>query len=372
MNTTNLTKTKIVNTEVTNTKVAIIGCGDIFPAYLQGLRHFPELQLIAIADARTELAQARAHEFDVPAMSVEALLQSSAQIVINLTPPSAHHVVCMQILKAGKHVYSEKPLAANFAQAQELIAYAKQAQLRVACAPDTFLGAAGQTARELIDSGKLGRIVAGQASMMERGPDDWHPNPEFFYQTGAGPMLDMGVYYLTQLVQLLGPIEQVRGTAQSSWSEREIRRGARKGDKIAVHTPSHVMADLYFASGCMIHLTTSFDVWKHQGQHLELFGEEGSLVLPDPNNFGGTLQICSEDGAWQNVPNDKPYSDNLRGLGVADLAHAIAQHQEHRASGDMALHVLEVMESILLSAQSEQKITLTTTCSRPRPLADNT
>lgn len=350
------------------TKIAIIGCGDIFPAYVQGLRHFPELDLIAIADARIELAQARAKEFNLPGMNVTDLLASQAQIIINLTPPAAHHAVCMQILQAGKHVYTEKPLAATFSQAQELMAYAKQHHLRVACAPDTFMGSAGQTAREMIDSGKLGRIVAGQASMMERGPDDWHPNPEFFYQHGAGPMLDMGVYYLSQLIQLLGPITSVRGTAQSSWAQREIRRGARKGEKIPVHTPSHVMAALHFQNGALINLITSFDVWKHQGQHIELFGEEGSLVLPDPNNFGGDVQICIEDGEWKTIHNNKPYDSNLRGLGVSDLARAITQKNEHRASGEMALHVLEVMETILISAQQDKTINIKTSCTRPPAL----
>lgn len=350
------------------TRVAIIGCGDICAAYVQGLRRFPALQLIGMADVRHEVAVARAAELDVPVYPLDALLASDAQIVINLTPPQAHFAVCQRILSAGKHVYTEKPLAATFAEGRALLEEASRLGLRVGCAPDTFLGAAGQAARDWVDGGTIGKIMTGQAVMMERGPDDWHPNPDFFYAPGAGPLLDMGVYYLTQLVQLLGPISRVSGIAHRSWPERTVPRGPRQGARIRVQTPTHIVAALNFASGAFVTLTTSFDVWKHASSHIELYGESGSMILPDPNNFGGGLRRSEQDGDWQDISPDKPFGSNLRGLGVAEMADAIREERPHRAAGDMALHVLEAMESILLAADQGKTVILTTTCERPAAL----
>lgn len=350
------------------TRVALIGAGDICPAYVNGLRRFPVLKLVGLADARHEAAVARGRELDVPVFTLDALLASDADIIINLTPPQAHFEVCRRILAAGKHVYTEKPLAATFGQGQQLLADAKQRGLRVGCAPDTFLGAAGQTARRFVDQGGIGAVVAGQAIMMERGPDDWHPNPGFFYATGAGPLLDMGVYYLTQLVQLLGPVERVQGLAHTSWSPRIVPRGERKGATIEVDTPSHVTGGLRFASGAFVSLTTSFDVWKHASTPVELYGADGTLLLPDPNNFGGELRYSQQDGDWQGLPLSQPFDSNLRGLGVAEMADAIREGRPHRASGEMALHVLEVMETLLQSAAQQRPLPVHTRCERPAPL----
>lgn len=347
-------------------KIAILGCGDIFPNYLQGLRQFSHLELVAIADRDSAVAEARAAQFAVPAQSVEQVLNSQAGIIINLTPAAAHFQVSQQILGAGKHVYSEKPLAASFAEGQSLLQQAQQAGLRIACAPDTFLGAAGQAARELLDSQMLGRVIAGQANLMERGPDDWHPNPAMFYDAGAGPMLDMGVYYLTQLVQLLGPICEVQAAGQASWPERKINRGPAAGQTIHVKTPSHISALCRFEQGALVQLTTSFDVWRHQANHIELFAEAGSLVLPDPNNFGGEISYCLRDGEWQSLPNARPYRDNLRGLGVAEFAAALQQGRPHRTSAELALHVLEAMEAIILCCGDAQQRRLQTRCQRPQ------
>ncbi len=346
-------------------KLGIIGCGDIFPNYLQGLRQFPELEILAIADRDEAVAQARATEFGVAASSVSQLLSSQAEIIINLTPATAHYSVSQQILGAGKHVYSEKPLAASFAEGQALLQQAQQAGLRLACAPDTFLGAAGQAARELLDSQLLGKVIAAQANLMERGPDDWHPNPALFYGRGAGPMLDMGVYYLTQLVQLLGPVAAVQAAGQASWPVRQVERGPAAGQTIQVYTPSHISAICQFEQGALLQLTTSFDVWRHQAQHIELFAESGSLVLPDPNNFGGEISYCLRDGAWQKLPNSRPFQTNLRGLGVAEMATAIRQGRPHRASAELALHVLEAMEAIVQCCNDGQLRRLQTRCQRP-------
>lgn len=349
------------------TPVGIIGAGDIFPAYAKGLQAFANVRLIGVADARPEAAAARAAEAGIAALSVEQLLQSEAEIIINLTPPAAHLAVGAQVLGAGKHLYSEKPLAASFVQAQGLMEAAARAGRRIGCAPDTFLGGAGQAARALVDSGRLGRIVAGQACMMERGPDDWHPNPEFFYRAGAGPLLDMGVYYLTQLVQLLGPVRQVSGMTHTSWAERSVPRGPRQGQKIQVETPTHVVAGLEFEAGAFVTLTTSFDVWKHRGSHIELYGEHGSVVLPDPNQFGGSLNVCETDGDWQDLA-PRAFTGRLRGLGVAEMAWALQAGQPHRADGEMALHVLEIMDATLQAAAQQRPQRLSTRCQRPAPL----
>lgn len=349
------------------TRVAIIGAGDIFPAYATGLRAFGHLELIAVADARADAARARAEAFGIRALTPAELLAGEADIVINLTPPAVHLTVGRQVLEAGKHLYTEKPLAASFDEGQVLMASAARAGRRIGCAPDTFLGGAGQAARALLDSGRLGRIVAGQACMMERGPDDWHPNPEFFYRPGAGPLLDMGVYYLTQLVQLLGPVRRVSGMAHTSWSPRQVPRGPRQGQRIAVETPSHVVAGLEFESGAFVTLSTSFDVWKHKSSPIELYGEQGSLLLPDPNEFGGGLQFCEQDGDWQDLA-PSAFTGRLRGLGVAEMAWAIATGQPHRASGELALHVLEVMDATLRAAAQGGPLALSTRCERPAPL----
>lgn len=349
------------------TPVAIIGAGDIFPAYVAGLAQFGNLRLVGVADARPEAAAAQSQALAVPAFSVDELLAGEAQIVINLTPPQAHRAVGEAVLKAGKHLYTEKPLAGSFADGAALMELASAQGLRIGCAPDTFLGGAGQLARTLVDGGQLGRIVAGQATMMERGPDDWHPNPAFFYRPGAGPLMDMGVYYLTQLVQLLGPITRVNGMAHTSWPIRQIPRGPRQGESIQVETPTHLVAGLEFEQGAFITLSTSFDVWKHKSSHIELYGERGSLVLPDPNQFGGALESCEADGDWQSQ-TPQVFTGRHRGLGVADMAEALRSGRQHRANGEMALHVLEAMDAVLRAAEKKAPVSLRTRCARPDPV----
>ncbi|MBT9492783.1 MAG: Gfo/Idh/MocA family oxidoreductase [Paucibacter sp.] len=350
-----------------STAVAIIGAGDIFPAYAKGLAQFGNLRLIGVADARPDAAQGRAAEFALPCMSLDHLLGSEAEIIINLTPPQAHRAVGEAVLKAGKHLYTEKPLAGSYADGAALLALAGACGLRIGCAPDTFLGGAAQAARALVDADRIGRIVAGQACMMERGPDDWHPNPEVFYRPGAGPLMDMGVYYLTQLVQLLGPIARVSGMAHTSWPVRQIPRGPRRGESIKVETPTHLVAGLAFEQGAFITLSTSFDVWKHKSSHIELYGEGGSLVLPDPNQFGGAIEVCEDDGDWL-AQAPTAFTGRHRGLGVADMADALRASRPHRASGEMALHVLEAMDAILRAAEQHRPLSLQTRCARPEPV----
>lgn len=356
---------------VVRTKVGIVGAGDIFPAYAKGLAEQPGVELVGVADLRLQAAAARAAEAGVRACSLAELLDSEAEIIVNLTPPAAHRAVGEQVLAAGRHLYTEKPLAASYADGCALMEAAARAGRRVGCAPDTFLGSAGQLARAWVDAGRLGRVVAGQACMMERGPDDWHPNPAFFYGPGAGPLMDMGVYYLSQLVQLLGPVRQVNGMARSGWAVRTVPRGPRQGERIDVNTPTHVVAGLDFESGAFVTLTTSFDVWRHQAPQLELYGELGSLSLPDPNRFDGPVQHCEADGDWQTLLPPPASLGRQRGIGVADMATALREGRAPRADGALGLHVLEIMDAVLRAADAGQALGLQTRCERPAPLNED-
>ncbi len=348
--------------------LGIIGAGNIFPAYLRTLKRSRLFRIVGVADAVPAAAQKRAEEFGLPAMTIEELLASDASLVLNLTPPQAHHATGLQVLNAGKHFFTEKPLAATFAQGKELVALAKRKKLRIGCAPDTFLGAGAQTVRALVDAGTVGAIRYGTAQFMGHGPDHWHPNPAFFYQPGAGPMFDMGVYYLTHLVNHLGPVASVRGTAHTAHTTRTVPLGERKGQKIAVDTPTHIVSSLSFASGAEVVLTCSFDVWKHSHAPIELYGEDGSILGHDPNQFGGTVKFARQLDDWTRSTDKRPYTTNARGIGLIDMAQAIAADRPHRCSEALALHVLEVMERALDAARTGKPQCITTTCERPTPL----
>jgi predicted dehydrogenase len=350
-------------------QVGIIGAGNIFPAYLNTLRKQRKVRIVGVADVQPAVAQARAAEAGLAALTVDELLNGPAQIVLNITPPLAHHAVGMAVLNSGKHLFSEKPLAATFAQGQELIALAAARGLRLGCAPDTVLGAGSQAVRALVDAGVVGRIVGGSAHFMNHGPDHWHPNPDFFYGHGAGPLHDMGPYYLSHLVHHLGPVAELNATARLTWRERVIPRGANTGRRIKVEVPTTVVSRLRFVSGAEVTLTVSFDVWKHDHPPIELHGENGTILGHDPNKFGGTVRWSQQDGAWQRVRERRPYATNSRGIGLLDMALAIENQQPHRCSGTLALHVLEVMDKSLESAASGRALALTTTCERPAALA---
>ncbi len=349
--------------------VGVIGCGVISEIYLKNAHLFPQIEMRAVADLRPDAARARAEQFGVDAQTPEALLaRDDIDIVLNLTIPAAHADVGLAAIAAGKHVYSEKPLTGTLEQAQHLTEAAAAAGVRLGCAPDTFLGGAHQTARALVDEGRIGRPTAGTAVLMLPGHEAWHPNPDFYYLPGGGPLLDMGPYYITAMVNLLGPVARVSALASRGSDTRTIATGPRAGETVPVEVATHVAGVMEFASGALVQIATSFEVKKHRHTPLELYGTEGTLLIPDPNRFDGTVELF--DGAWNAQPMTHAHGDeNYRGLGLADMAAAIVEGRPHRANGALALHVLEVMEALLAASEQGAAVQLKSTCERPEPLA---
>ena len=357
--------------------VGIIGCGNISTAYLRLAPMFKGIEMRAVADLNAEAAEARAAEFDVRAESVDGLLAADdIDIVVNLTIPAAHFEVSSKILAAGKHVYSEKPFVLTLEEGAEIRKLAEMRGLRVGSAPDTFLGGAHQQARRLIDDGTVGTVTSGTAFVMGHGMEDWHPNPDFFYQPGAGPVLDIGPYYVTNLVQLLGPVRRVAALTSTPSKTRTILSEPRKREEIPVGTPTTIHSLLEFESGAVITMCTSWDVWGHGHKPMELYGTNASLDVPDPNFFGGDLMLMpARDEAQTVTPWDHPFGApnddgraNYRTAGLADMAQAIAAGTPHRCSLDLALHAVEVMTAILEAGETGQFVQMTTTCARPDPL----
>ena len=345
----------------------VIGCGVISTAYLEAAKRFANLELRAVADMRSAAAEKQAAAFGVPALRVDQLLKrDDIEIVVNLTVPLAHTDVSLAVLHAGKHVHSEKPLGVSVAEARKVIELAEAKGLRVGCAPDTFLGGGHQTARKMLDDGAIGKPVAGTAFFMCPGHERWHPAPGFYYLRGGGPMLDMGPYYITDLIQLLGPIASVMGSVAKPRLERLITSEPLNGTLIPVEVPTHVAGILEFVSGAVVSIVMSFDVPKHNHAPIEIYGTEGSLIVPDPNKFGGEVSVAKPGGDWQPVAHTHGNVDGeFRSIGVADLAAAIATGRPHRASGALALHALEAMEAFQMSADEGRRIKLGTTVERP-------
>lgn len=352
-------------------RVGLIGCGTIAPAYLVGCRMFPVLDVVAVADLDLQRARDRAEAFHVPQVyTVEDLLASEeVDLVVNLTVPAAHADVTVRALDAGKHVYVEKPLATDVAAGREVLRVARARGLMVGSAPDTFLGGGLQTARAVLDEGAIGRPTSFFAAMASHGPEAWHVDPAFFYAPGAGPTFDMGPYYLTALVDLLGPVASVASVASIAHDQRVVGSGPRAGQKIEVETPTHVSALLTMESGVVGTLTTSFDLWASEHPRIEIHGTEGTLSLPDPNTFGGPLRACrAGERDFREIPLRYGRTDNRRGLGVADLAHAILAGRPARASAERAFHVLDVMASILEAAREAKTVGVRSTVPRSSPL----
>lgn len=353
--------------------VGIMGCGDISAAYLERADQLPEIEICAVADLDSARARARAEAFQVPrVLAPEALVtDAEIQVVLNLTPPAAHGAVSLAALRAGKHVYSEKPLALDRAAGREILREATARHLAVGCAPDTFLGAGLQTALRLLRAGKVGKPVFAAGFMACHGHEHWHPAPEYYYQPGGGPLFDMGPYYLTALVAALGPVRRVAGAVRTSGPERRVDRGPFAGRRIPVATPTHVSGLLEFEGGAQAVLVTSFDVWKHGLPYLEIHGTKGSLSLPDPNTFEGPVRLAEAHGEeWREVPLGAGARGNARGTGLAEMARALSEGRPHRASGEIAFHVLDVMEGIYEAARLGRWMAVESTVAPPPLLED--
>lgn len=364
-----------------NLGIGIIGCGNISTSYLRLAPLFKGLEVRSVADVNMEAATARGAEFGVKAQSVDDLLANKdVDMVINLTIPDAHYAVTKSILEAGKHAYSEKPLVLTLEQGTTLRDLAKAKGLSVGCAPDTFLGGSHQQARALIDEGRIGTVTAAVAAVQNHGPEGWHPNPEFFFLPGAGPMLDLGPYYVANLINMLGPVKRVGALTSSATPTRRIGSGARAGQDIPVKTPTNIHALLEFHSGATVNLTTSWDVWSHRRGHFEFYGTEGTLYVPDPNFFGGVVEMAGRDGVVAAVePWDHPFGvvnqnhngrdlANYRTAGLADMAMATMEGRDARCSLERTLHGVEIMTACLKSGETGEFVTLTTTCTRPAAL----
>ena len=360
-------------------RIGVVGCGSISLAYMRNAALFRNVRITACADINPAAAKARAEQFGLRACSVEDLIAAQdIDLILNLTIPAAHHDISMQALLAGKHVFTEKPLGVTGAEGRSLVTTAKGKGLALGSAPDTFLGAAGRLARRMISSGAIGRPVTGTAFMMGRGMEHWHPDPGFYYQPGAGPVMDMGPYYLSMMVNLMGPVRRVQAVATSGQQERLITaEGPKKNTTFKVGTPTSVLSLLEFENGATVTFGASWDVFRHSNHPIELHGTEGSLRLPDPDNFGGVIGLSRQGAPWEetdtagdlfgavNWPIDKPDRANYRMVGLADLARSIVEGRPPRASGDLALHVLDIMESILRAGETGMAQLIETQLAQP-------
>ena len=355
------------------TRVGVIGCGNISGIYLTNLeKKFGNVEVAAVADVVPERAQAEAAEHGIArACSVEELLADAGiEVVLNLTVPLAHAEVTLQAIAAGKHVYTEKPLAVSLRDGERILTLARKKGVRVGAAPDTFLGAGIQTCIRLINEGAIGMPVAATAFMTCHGHEGWHPDPAFYYAQGGGPVFDMGPYYFTALVALLGPARRVCGSVQRTFPRRTVGSGPKEGDIIDVLVPTHAAGTIDFAVGAVATFVMSFDVWHAQLPRIEIYGSEGSLSVPDPNTFGGPVRIRgSTDEEWRDVPVPPLYAEDSRGLGLSEMVDAMKQDRPHRASGAMGLHVLEIMHAVHEASSAERYATLRFAVDRPEPFS---
>lgn len=361
--------------------VGIIGCGNISGAYFKLIPLYRNLKLVACADINPAASKARSEEFGVAAQEIDDLLSNPAvDVVVNLTVPEAHYPVSRRALEAGKHVYSEKPFVLTLEQGEALRGIADAKGLKVGSAPDTYLGGSHQFARHLIDSGSVGKIMSGTAHVLGPGMESWHPNPDFFFAPGGGPILDMGPYYVNNLVNLVGPVKRVVALANKAHEERTIGNGPRAGEKVPVIVATNIHAVLEFENGAQISLMTSWDVWAHRHQNMELYGTEGAIFVPDPNFFGGTVEVAGKDRepkpveVWDHPLTAKNYAfdwgvqANYRGIGLSDMMVAVTSGRDYRCSLDRSLHTIDVLTAILRSAEEGRAIDIVTTCTQPEAL----
>jgi predicted dehydrogenase len=369
-------------------RVGIVGCGNISDIYVRNAKLFRDIEIIACADLDPAAAERLANKYSLRETNVRTLLAADdIEIILNLTLPAAHAEVSRAAIAAGKHVYSEKPLAIFLKDGVALMEEAEAKSLRVGCAPDTILGAGLQSAKALIDQGLVGPIVNGLAAVMTKGMEHWHPNPVVFYQKGAGPALDLGPYYVSALTALLGPVSEVRAVGRISPSERRFGEGPKKGETFSAGTFTTLNAILTFSSGAIVSFLASWDVWRHGVRPIELHGTLASIRVPDPDTFGGDVELSANRTLlnihdpnsvalagnqvdWLihktdqkafggiNYPLGNPVVANYRSLGLAEMANAIVEGRPHRCSGRFALHALAVMLGIIDSAESGHTVTI--------------
>jgi predicted dehydrogenase len=355
-------------------RIGVVGCGTIADIYIKNLRDlFVGVEVAALADLDPARALSKAEELGVGRpMSTEALLADpGVDAVLNLTVPLVHAEISRRALEAGKHLYSEKPLGVELAEGEAILELARAKGLYVGCAPDTFLGGGLQAVVALIDSGAIGDIVGASAFMMGSGPEAWHKDPAFFFKRGGGPVLDMGPYYFTALIAALGPAKAVTGAARASFPRRVVGSGPKKGEVIGVEVPTHATGAVEFASGALATYVFTFDVRASTLPRIEIYGSEGSLAVPDPNFFDGPVLVRRGDEAeWRKADVGGPFTGNSRGLGLAEMASAIAAGRPNRASGELALHALEMMRAAEESALLGRKVELRTRARRPEPLGE--
>src|ERR1700757_1653228 len=381
-------------------RVGIIGCGNISDIYVRNAKLFRDIEIVACSDINPAAAERLANKYSLRATDVRPLLAAGdIEIILNLTLPDAHAEVSQAAIAAGKHVYSEKPLATSLQDGVALMEEADAKGLRVGCAPDTILGAGLQTAKALIDEGRVGPIITGLAAVMTKGMEHWHPNPVVFYQKGAGPVLDLGPYYIAALTALLGPVSEIRAVGQISPVERRFGEGPKKGETFPVGTFTTLNAILTFSGGAIVSFLASWDVWRHGVRPIELHGTLASIRVPDPDTFGGDVELSANRTLlnihdpnsvalagnqvdWLihrtdekpfggiNCPIGNPVIANYRALGLAEMANAIVEGRPHRCSGRFALHALAVMLGIIESAESGELVQIDVPSTTPSVLTE--
>lgn len=355
-------------------KAAIIGVGNISGIYLKNLTTVfkDRMELLGCADVLPERAKAAAETYHLPKKyqtPEELYNDGDVDIVINLTTPGSHFEVCSKALEAGKHTYVEKPLSISLEDGAKLAALAESKGLRIGGAPDTFLGGGIQTCRKLIDDGWIGEPVSATAFLVGHGHESWHPDPEFYYKAGGGPMFDMGPYYLTALINLIGPVKRITGSTRITFPQRRITSEPKYGQMIQVDVPTHIAGVMDFANGAVGTIITSFDSWGGNLPRIEIYGAEGSMSVPDPNGFGGEILVKRWDHKeWSAMPFSHGYTENSRGLGVAEMADAIMANRPHRASGTLTHHVLEAMHGFHIASDTEKHYHMQTPGIRPERL----
>lgn len=360
-------------------KIGLIGCGMISEIYLKNcMERFVNMEVKACADINRQAAEKRAGQFGIRAMSVDELLADpEIELVLNLTVPDQHVPVGMKILNAGKHVYSEKPFATSYEDASALLDLAESKKLYTGSAPDTFLGDGLQKVRSLLDAGAIGHTFAAQAFLLGRGPEYFHPNPEFLYQEGAGPLMDWGPYYITALISLFGPVRSVYGVTRKPCVEKEIKApgSLRKGQKFPVEVPTYITSILEFCDGMIVNLTVTFDLqcayWESQMPYIQIYGTEGTISVPDVNGFAGPILLRKGGGAFEEVEVKGNFTENCRGMGLCEMIHGIQTKEPWRTEGHMGAHVTEVMLAVMESAGEKREIVLKSTCIRPAALSSD-